>query len=51
MTKQTCAVALHRLRRRLGERLRQDVAQTVADGKEVDEELRYLIAALSEKRA
>jgi RNA polymerase sigma factor (sigma-70 family) len=51
MTKRTCAVALHRLRRRLGERLRIEVAQTVADGAEVDAELRYLITALSEKRA
>ncbi len=39
-------VALQRLRRRLGERLRIDVAQTVADEAEVDAELRYLIAAL-----
>lgn len=39
-------VALQRLRRRLGERLRSDVAQTVADDAEVDTELRHLIAAL-----
>jgi RNA polymerase sigma-70 factor (ECF subfamily) len=39
-------VALQRLRRRLGERLRTDVAQTVADEADVDAELRYLIAAL-----
>ena len=39
-------VALQRLRRRLGERLRIDVAQTVADGTLVDTELRYLISAL-----
>jgi RNA polymerase sigma factor (sigma-70 family) len=40
-------VALQRLRQRLGERLRLDVAQTVADEADVDAELRYLIAAVS----
>jgi RNA polymerase sigma-70 factor (ECF subfamily) len=40
-------VALHRLRRRLGERLRAVVAETVADPREVDGELRHLIAAVS----
>jgi RNA polymerase sigma-70 factor (ECF subfamily) len=40
------SVALHRLRRRLGERLRAIVAETVADAKEVDGELRHLIAAV-----
>jgi RNA polymerase sigma-70 factor (ECF subfamily) len=38
-------VALQRLRRRLGERLRSEVGQTVADEADVDAELRYLIAA------
>jgi RNA polymerase sigma-70 factor (ECF subfamily) len=40
-------VALHRLRRRLGERLRAIVVETVADPKDVDGELRHLIAAVS----
>lgn len=40
-------MALHRLRRRLGERLRAVVAETVAEGKDVDAELRHLIAAVS----
>jgi RNA polymerase sigma-70 factor (ECF subfamily) len=40
-------VALHRLRRRLGERLRAVVIETVADPKDVDGELRHLIAAVS----
>jgi len=40
-------VALHRLRRRLGERLRAMVIETVADPKDVDGELRHLIAAVS----
>jgi hypothetical protein len=35
------------LRRRLGERLRAIVAETGADGKDVDAELRYLIAVVS----
>jgi RNA polymerase sigma-70 factor (ECF subfamily) len=38
-------VALQRLRRRLGERLRSEVSQTVAVEADVDAELRYLIAA------
>jgi DNA-directed RNA polymerase specialized sigma24 family protein len=38
-------VALQRLRQRLGERLRLEVLQTVADESEVDGELRYLINA------
>lgn len=37
--------ALQRLRRRLGERLRAEVVQTVADESDVDSELRHLIAA------
>jgi RNA polymerase sigma-70 factor (ECF subfamily) len=38
---------VHRLRRRYGELLRQQVAQTVSSPAEVDEELRHLLAALS----
>jgi len=41
-------VALQRLRRRLGERLRSNVAQTVADPADVDAELRHLISAMNE---
>jgi RNA polymerase sigma-70 factor (ECF subfamily) len=40
------AVALHRLRCRVGERLRAAVAETVADESEIDAELRDLIAAV-----
>jgi len=40
-------VAIHRLRRRFGELLRRQVAQTVRTEAEVDEELRYLISLLS----
>ncbi|HMJ90612.1 MAG TPA: sigma-70 family RNA polymerase sigma factor [Candidatus Acidoferrum sp.] len=41
-------VAVHRLRQRYGELLRQEVAQTVADEAEVDDELKFLMRALSE---
>jgi len=39
-------VAIHRLRQRYGELLRDEVAHTVAGEEEVDEELRYLFQAL-----
>jgi DNA-directed RNA polymerase specialized sigma24 family protein len=44
-------MALHRLRRRLGERLRAEVAETVADPNDVDGELQHLIAAVGAGRA
>jgi RNA polymerase sigma-70 factor (ECF subfamily) len=40
-------VAVHRLRKRLGQLLRQEVARTVTDPREVDEEIRHLLAALA----
>ncbi len=40
-------VAVHRLRQRYGELLREEVAQTVASADEVEEELRYLLQVLS----
>ncbi|MES2470178.1 MAG: sigma-70 family RNA polymerase sigma factor [Verrucomicrobiota bacterium] len=40
-------VAVHRLRKRLGEVVRAEVARTVADPADVDGELRYLMAALN----
>ena len=51
MTTHAFTVALHRLRQRFGQRLRADVAETVADETEVDEELRHLIAAVSNRPA
>ena len=39
-------MALHRLRRRFGESLREEVAATVAEGVDVDAELHHLIAAV-----
>ena len=40
-------VALHRLRRRFGELLRGEIAQTVSTPAEVDEEIRQLFSAIS----
>jgi RNA polymerase sigma-70 factor (ECF subfamily) len=40
-------VAAHRLRRRFQEELRRQVAETVADETDVDDEIRYLIRAVS----
>jgi RNA polymerase sigma-70 factor (ECF subfamily) len=39
-------VAIHRLRRRFGARLREQVARTVSSGAEVEEEIRHLISVL-----
>jgi RNA polymerase sigma factor (sigma-70 family) len=39
--------AVHRLRHRYGELLRDEIAQTIADPAEIDEELRYLVRVLS----
>jgi len=39
-------VALHRMRQRFGECLREEIAQTVAHPSEVDEELRRLLSLL-----
>jgi RNA polymerase sigma factor (sigma-70 family) len=46
LTIQAFDVALHRLRRRVGERLRAHVAETVATEAEIEDELRHLVAAL-----
>jgi DNA-directed RNA polymerase specialized sigma24 family protein len=39
-------VAVHRMRKRFGELLRAEVAETVRDPAEVEDEVRYLITAL-----
>jgi RNA polymerase sigma-70 factor (ECF subfamily) len=39
-------MAAHRLRKRYGELLRVEIAQTLANPAEVDEEIRFLFAAL-----
>ena len=43
----TVKVAVHRLRRRYGELLRAQIAQTVDDASQVEDELRYLIQVLA----
>jgi hypothetical protein len=40
-------VAVHRLRQRFGELLREQIAQTVSCEAEVKEEIRHLISVLS----
>lgn len=43
----TLRVAIHRLRRRYGELLRAEIARTVADPAEIEDELRHLIRVLA----
>jgi len=50
MTEGAVKVAVHRLRRRCRQVLREEIAQTVAGPEEVDEELRDLFAAISTQR-
>ncbi len=47
MSEGSVRVAVHRLRQRYRELLRAEIAQTVSTEQEVDDELRYLFAALS----
>ncbi len=49
MSEGAIGTAMHRLRQRYGEKLRAEVAQTVAEPGEVGEELRYLLAVVSER--
>ncbi len=44
MTEGAVKVAVHRLRLRYGELLREEIARTTGSPDEVDEELRYLMA-------
>ena len=46
MTEGAVRVAVHRLRRRYRDLVRDEIAQTVAGPEDVDEELRHLFAAL-----
>ncbi len=50
MTSGAAKVALHRLRRRFGERLRDQIATTVSSPTEVDDEIRHLLASLSDAK-
>jgi len=47
MTEGAVKVAVHRLRRRYRELLRDEIAQTVAAEEQIDEEIRDLFAALA----
>jgi RNA polymerase sigma-70 factor (ECF subfamily) len=47
LAKGTIASAVHRLRKRYGEILREEIAQTVARPEEIDEEIRSLLTVLS----
>ena len=40
-------VSMHRLRRRFGDRFRAEVTNTVLDPREIDDEIRHLLAAVS----
>jgi RNA polymerase sigma factor (sigma-70 family) len=44
ITASAVKMAMHRLRKRYGQLLREEIVQTVADPREADEEIRYLIA-------
>ncbi len=46
MSETAVKVAVHRLRRRYRDLIREAVAETLADPREVDEEIRFLLAAL-----
>jgi RNA polymerase sigma-70 factor (ECF subfamily) len=46
MSEGAIKVAVHRMRRRYGELLREAIASTVSSPDEVDEELRYLISVV-----
>jgi len=45
----TARVAVHRLRKRFREIYREEISQTLADGADLDDELRHLAAALARK--
>ena len=49
MTEGAVKVAVHRLRRRYRELLRAEIAETVSDPSDVDDEMRYLVAALRQE--
>ena len=50
MTDAAVRVAVHRLRQRYGELLRQQIAETVADPDQVDDELRHALRAVGSRR-
>jgi RNA polymerase sigma-70 factor (ECF subfamily) len=48
MTESAVRVAVHRLRRRYRELLRQEISQTLSDPTQAEEELRTLFTAFTE---
>jgi RNA polymerase sigma-70 factor (ECF subfamily) len=46
MSEGAVKVAIHRLRQRFRETVKADIAQTVPDARDVDDELRHLVAVL-----
>jgi RNA polymerase sigma-70 factor (ECF subfamily) len=48
MTEGALRVAVHRLRRRYRELLRDEIARTLSDPRQLEEELRALLAAFAE---
>jgi len=48
MTEGAVKVAVHRLRRRYRDLLREQIAQTVPDGQAMEEELRELLAVFAD---
>jgi len=48
MTEGAAKVAIHRLRKRFRELVKAEIAQTVGDARQVQEELRYLLEVLSQ---
>jgi RNA polymerase sigma-70 factor (ECF subfamily) len=49
MTEGAVKVAVHRLRQRYRDLLRAEIAETVAERSDIDDEMRYLVAALRKK--
>lgn len=50
MTEDAIKVAIHRLRKEFRELLRDEIAETVADSSEIDDEMRQLVNALRKKQ-
>ena len=48
MSESAVKVAVHRLRKRFGQMLRDAIAQTVADRAEVDGQIRYMLSILGQ---
>jgi RNA polymerase sigma-70 factor (ECF subfamily) len=49
MSESALKVSIHRLRKRYRELFRAEIAATVAEPQDVEEELRFLIVALSQR--